>query len=262
MTTTIATDPPTTRGPRLKSALFGTGRRIWKTYRLGGRAIVAAPLLVALSVVPELAQHVVEIKLGMFASTDAFRALANDPLRWAFGYAKIAGLWLAILGIARFWAVNGDWRRWARPGWAMLGRVGLGVALATGQSLAAAWVKAHGGAAIAPAIDLLSVLLQAGLSVYIVGALLGDRRASLRWSFTGGIPRAVFMTLLLALAFAPCQLLHMANHKLAIGAPVPLVWLAMLWDGLFVGLFAALLGSALYVGYRDGSGWRGWDRPL
>jgi len=258
MTTTTAGIAP---AGRPKSALLGTARRILKTYRLGGRAIVAAPLLVALAIVPELAQHVVEIKLGMFASTDAFRALANDPLRWGFGYAKIAGFWLAILAVARFWAVGCSLSRLVRPGWPMIARLALGLVAIATAAFVTEWLKTQ-AAPLAPALDLAYTVVQAILFVYIVGALLGDGRATLRWSATAGIPRAVFMLLLLAVAFGPAQLLHMANHKLAIGAPVPIVWLAMLWDGLFVGLFAALVGSALYVGFHDGPGWRGWERPL
>lgn len=262
MTIMTTTDTAPARPGRVRSALAGTARRILATYRLGGRAIVAAPLLVALAILPELAQHVVEIKLGMFTSKEAFRGLANDPLRWHFGYVKLAGFWLAIMGIARFWAVGGDWRELVRPGWPMTARIALGIGLAVAQSVTFTWAKAHGAAPFAPALDLVSLLIQTALSVYLVGALLGDRDASLRWSFGAGIPRALFMTLLLVLAFGPCQLLHMANHRLAIGAPLPLVWLAMLWDGLFIGLFAALVGSAGFVGYRYGPGWRGWERPL
>lgn len=246
---------------RTGSALKGTGLRIVAAYRLGGRTMLAAPVIAAVAILPELAQHVVEIKLGMFASIDAFRALADDPARWAFGYAKLAGFWLAILATARFWAVEGDVARAIRPGWSAAGRLSAGIGLAVLQSLLMKAVAGH-GVVIDTVASLLSLLLQCSLFVYLVGSLLGDERATLRWSFTAGWPRALFMTLLLALTFAPCQMLHMAGHRLAIGSPVPVVWGVMLLDGLFVGLFAALAGSAMVVGYRFGPSWRGWDGPL
>lgn len=261
MTTVTATRAGAAGGGKPGSALIGTGRRIVATYRLGARTLVAAPLIAAIAILPELVQHVVEIKLGMFASVDAFRALANDPTRWAFGYVKLAGFWLAILATARFWAVEGDAARAVRIGWPATGRLALGIALAVGQSLLLSAASGH-GALLDGVLNTLSLLLQAALFVYLVGALLGDRHATLRWSFTAGWPRALFLTLLLVLTFAPCQLLHMANHKIAIGSPVPVVWGMMLFDGLFVGLFAALVGSAMVVAYRFGPSWRGWDRPL
>ena len=148
-----------------------------------------------------------------------------------------------------------------RLGWRAAGRLALSLALGAAQSLAFMPLAGHGRVADA-VLGAISLLFQAGLFVYLAGALLGDRAATLRWSFTAGWPRAFFMTLLLALTFGPCQLLHMANHKLAIGSPAPAVWAVMAFDGLFVALFAALVGSALYVGYRFGPSWRGWDRPL
>lgn len=264
-TITTETPPSTDAAGRARRALGGTLRRIVETYRLGGRTLLVAPLLVAFPVLPELAQHVVEIRLGMFDSTEAFRALANDPTRWAFGYAKVAGFLIAILAIARFWAVAGEWRRLLRLGWLPAGRVVLSIVLAQGSAWLFGLAKGHGMAADT-GLSIVSLLLQIVLSVYLVGGLLGDREASLRWSMGQGWPRALFVTLLLALTIAPCQALHMANHKIAIGAPTAVVWGMMVWDGLFVGLFAALVGSAMVVGYPYGPTWRGWsaspaDRP-
>ena len=75
---------------------------------------------------------------------------------------------------------------------------------------------------------------------------------------TSLLPAAVVISLLATLAFAPSQALHMANHKLALGQPLPIVWALMTFDALLVGLFAALVGSALFVGVRTGLTWRGW----
>ncbi len=58
-------------------------RAVLDTYRLGFAAWRAVPGFIAISAIPEFVQHIVEIRLGMFASRDAARALANDPLRWS-----------------------------------------------------------------------------------------------------------------------------------------------------------------------------------
>lgn len=255
--TTATIDTPGPAEPRIRRILGGTLRRIVETYRLGGLTLLAAPALVAIAVLPEFAQHVVEIRLGMYESVDAFRALSNDPMRWAFGYAKIAGFLVAILAIARFWAVDGEWRRLPRPGWLPTGRIVLSIVLAQGSAWLLDLAKGHGQAADI-GLTTVSAIVQVILSVYLVGALLGDRAATLRWSMGRGWPRALFVTLLLALTFAPCQALHMANHRIAIGSPAAIVWAMMVWDSLFVGLFAALIGSAMVVGYSHGPTWRGW----
>ena len=257
--TTVAIDNPQPAGPvgPMRRAVGGALRRIIETYRLGGRTLVLAPALAAVAVLPEFAQHVAEIRLGMFDSMEVFRSLANDPTRWAFGYAKVAGFLVSILAVARFWAVDGEWRRLLRPGWLPAGRMVLSIVLAQGSALLFGMARGHGTIADA-GLGILSLLVQIVLSVYLVGALLGDRTATFRWSMGQGWPRALFVTLLLALTFAPCQALHMANHKIAIGSPDAIVWAMMIWDSLFVGLFAALVGSAMVVGYRYGPTWRGW----
>lgn len=94
--------------------------------------------------------------------------------------------------------------------------------------------------------------------MYLVGALLDDRTTSLRRSFGKRLPTALLITLLAALAFVPAQALHMYNHMLALGQPPLIVWALMVFDSLWVGLLTALLGSALFVGYRAGPSWRGW----
>lgn len=91
---------------RFRSAVGGTAQTVLASYRRGGLTLVAAPAIVALIVVPEFAQHVAEIQLGMFESKEAFKALSNDPTRWAFGYVKVAGVVLATLATARFWALG------------------------------------------------------------------------------------------------------------------------------------------------------------
>jgi hypothetical protein len=47
-------------------------------------------------------------------------------------------------------------------------------------------------------------------------------------------------------------MLHGWHHSVALGQPEPIVWALMVWDSLWVGLMAALTGSALFVGYRCG----------
>jgi len=245
------------------NGLGGALRRIVgdirKIYRRGGRAVIAVPLLTAIAVLPEAAQHIVEIKLGMFDSREAFRALANDPTRWAFGYVKLAGFWIAILGFARFHA-RGALRQVPLVPPAMLLRVAIGVALGFGAGVGLDRIGAAIGVpAIGTLLTVVSFVFQTGLLLYIVAALIEDRDMTLRRTFTQRFPTAALLTLYMVIAFAPAQLLHMANHRFALGQATPVVWALMTFDALWIGLFAALVGAALFTGARARLTWREWQ---
>lgn len=261
--TDLALDGAARASSRFASAFSGMLRAALATYRLGGRTLLAAPAIVAVAVLPEIAQHGAEIHLGMFASKDAFRAAAEDPLRWAFAYPKVAGFTLAILLTARFWAL-GSVRKAFLIGPATLGRVLFAFALTLAAELPFNWAKeASGSTLLDGALTGGSVLLQAGLLVYLVAALLEDRAVTLRTAFAERWPTALLITLLGALALVPAQMLHQANHLAAMGQPLTVVWALMLFDSLWVGLMAALLGAALFVGFFAGPTWRGWSvRPV
>lgn len=238
------------------------GRALLETYRRGGRMIRLAPAILAIAVVPEFVQHIAEIHLGMFNSLAAFHAHANDPLRWGFGYAKVAGFVIAILATARFWAV-GSVRRALLPGPMTLAKVAAAIVIGFALAWPFDWLGRQGFAApVSVLLSVVSGIIQAGVMIYLIGALLEDAAITPRRAFTTLLPAALVLTLLVAAAFLPAQALHMANHKLALGQPAALVWALMVFDALWVGLFTALVGSALFVGCRTGLTWRGWTiRP-
>jgi hypothetical protein len=242
------------------SAVRGVFRCLYDTYRLGGQAFLVAPALVALAVIPEFVQHVVEIRIGMFDSVDAARALSGDSLRWGFGYAKLVGFGLAILLTARLWACDGAVRRTVLvPPRALLHTV-FAIALVVGSGAGLDWVARQLPGAGGIAIDIAGAIVQAGLVIWAVAALFEDRSVSLRQALTTRLPTGALLLLLFFAAMLPAQLVHQFNHKLALGQPDALVWGLMLFDSLVVGLMAALAGAAIFVGFRAGPSWRGWTR--
>ncbi len=239
-------------------ALRSVGRAIVETYRHGGRMVVVAPLILAIAVLPEFLQHIAEIHLGMFDSVDRFRALANDPLRWNFGYLKVAGFLIAILATARFWSVGSVRRTLLVPPLALAKVVG-GLILGYALAWPFQWLAQQGlSPVIGIPLKLVSAVIQAGILIYMMGALLEDRSVTAKRAMTALLPAAIMLCICAAVAFAPSQMLHMANHKLALGRPLPIVWALMVFDALWVGLFAGLVGSALFVGSRTGLTWQGW----
>lgn len=226
------------------------GRSIGDQFRTGLALFLVAPAAVALVVVPEFAQHVAEIRLGMFDNIEAARAAAGDPIRWAFGYAKIAGLVLAFLACARaVWCRLNDGRWWDLreiAWWRFL--AGLVLFGAVG-SLAEPFAGLLPEKVIGVLRLVCSLVSMPFLFVMLAG-LFGDRATGWRTLVLRSWPYVLLVLLLLVIGFGPAQLLHIANHKIALGAHPLLVWALMLWDSLVVGVLAALVGAGLAVSYH------------
>lgn len=208
------------------------------------------PIVVALVVLPEFAQHVAEIHLGMFDSRDIARGVANDPLRWAFGYAKIAGLVLAFIASARFWwcrTHGGRWYDLRQIGWRCL-LLGFVLFMAIG-SVTELVQPLTGQKAPIAAVVIASLLSLPFLFVMLAG-LFGDRETSLRTLIVNSWPWLLLLALLLPLGFAPLMWLHNCNHLWALGAPDAAVWALMVFDSLVVGLMASSVGAAMFVAYN------------
>lgn len=240
------------------SAVRGVARCLFDTYRLGGTMFLVAPAIVAVAVLPEFAQHVAEIWLGMFDSREAARAIADSPVRWGFGYAKIAGLVLAMLLTARFWACGGSVRRAFLVSPLTLVRTAGAILVVVLSGGALDYLARMLPPPADAALGLFAAVLQAGLSVWAIAQLLEDRAITLRRALTTHLPTAALLLLLFAAAMAPAQLLHGLNHRLALGQPDAIVWSLMAFDSLLVGLMAALAGSGFHIAFRAAPTWRGW----
>ncbi|MBN8501458.1 MAG: hypothetical protein J0M19_09945 [Sphingomonadales bacterium] len=196
-----------------------------------------------IAVIPEFLQHIAEVKLGMFESREAFRALAAAPERMAWGYLKVGGLVAAWLVTAWFWFR----REGARPDW---GKVGVAVAINVAATMVMLLLDRTLPKATAQLAGIVLSIATLPLLAYLMGALAGDAGMTLRRSFTAGWLNALRMIVLTAAGFVVLQWLHGLNHKLALGQPDGLVWALMVWDSLIVGLMATWLGTAMHRGYR------------
>lgn len=234
----------------MKGWLASLGTGLKTTFIGGSRLFLLAPLIPLLAIVPEFLQHIVEIKLGMFESKTAFKALELDPTRWAFGYAKVAGLLLAMFAAARYW--GGARERW----WdlrTIVWRPFL-IALAGNAAVAIAMFVVGGrlSATAKPVFDAVVMIATLPMLVWLIGPLLGDRTMTLRRAYTSGWGRLLLMAVLAVAAFWPASVLHQWDHRWAMGAPPAAVWALMVWDAVVVGLIACWTGAALGAGYRGG----------
>ncbi|WP_395330234.1 hypothetical protein WBP06_17315 [Novosphingobium sp. BL-8H] len=207
-----------------------------------------APLVPLIAVLPEFAQHAVEIRRGMFASQEAFSSLALDPQRMEFGAIKIAALVIAVLAGARFWANRSAGLR----GWSLAGiawkqvLLGLGVQIVASLPALLDW-----RAAPMVQVTLSMVLTLASLPglVLMVGGLLGDRETGLLAIYRSGWTKALRIVLHIAPVWFLLQTLHRADHIAAMERPQWLIWGLMAWDALVVGQMAALAATGLHHGY-------------
>lgn len=222
-------------------AVLRDGFRIWWL----------APLIPLLVVIPEAIQHVAEIRIGMFDSIEQARVVADDPRLMVWGDLKIAGLVLAILAAVRFWGAAARGERW----WDLRGLAWRPLALGlAGWALAALpslllqrWI----GEERSGWLDMLLTLATLPIYTLIAAGLAGDGTLTLKRAFTRGWLPALRMLLFLVATWAPLAWLHAMNHRWAMGAGEPLVWLLMAFDSLVVGLLATMAGTAIYHGYAS-----------
>ena len=233
----------------MTDGLRRAGQALAKLYPMGLSLLWKAPLVLALVIVPEFIQHIVEIRIGMFDSLETFRARQFDDTRMAVGYVKIAGLVLAMIASARFWATREQGIAWYSLTGIDWRRFGLGFLLFMLLPTTPALFGSQLGKSNAETIGIvISLLLMPALFLMLAG-LFGDRTTSHRAMWRRSWPWAVLMALLLVLAFVPAQWLHGMNHDWALGANAVVVWALMIFDSLLVGLLAGLTGTALYLGY-------------
>lgn len=225
-------------------------RRFVTVVRDGLRIWWLAPAIPLLIVVPEFAQHVAEIRLGMFEGGEAARAAADHPTRWAFGYLKIAGLLLAILATIRFWSARaGRWWDVRDIAWKPTLLALSVVLLSAVPGLA---LRPTIGEAAAGWVDLAVMLATLPALALLVAGLSSDRQVRLRTLLTTGAGWLATLRILVfaAAVWVPLQWVHGLNHQWAIGAAEPVVWALMVWDSLVVGLLATMAGTALHHGWR------------
>jgi hypothetical protein len=238
------------------------GRALVATFRDGTGLWWLAPAIPLIAFLPEMVQHLAEIRLGMFGSADAFKTMANDSTRWAFGYAKIAGLFLSIFAAARFWALRGGEGSW----WDLRLIAWRPFLVGIGLNVAAAIVLIAIQPVVSPStyevLNILVSLATLPIMVLMLGGLLGDRAVTLGRAYRSGWIQGIAMGVLFAAAMVPAQWLHRQDHLAAMGAAPPLVWALMIWDAILVSLMAVWAGTGLAAGYALPAAARGEETLL
>ncbi len=240
---------------------------MWKAmkevYASSARFMIAVPLVAAIPVVAELAQHAAEYQAGMYDSFAMAEATAEDPARMGLGYVKMLSLALLGYWVVRFMGLGEDRRRTlALPRTAVL--LFAGVLLFEVAFTAVHKLGGEAVTALVPdqravlGIGIVSMLLALALGIYLVvwkvGAALGNGRLTIPASFRlmhGNFWWSFAFTLLMML---PLMIAHYALGFGAIGRS-PTVAIAMLvFDALLVGYLGAVLVGANYAIARRAAG--------
>ncbi len=214
----------------------------------GLRIFALAPLVPLLAIVPEFGQHVIEVRLGMFASASAFKDHAFDPLRWQFASVKLVGLALAVFFAARFWANRDSGAR----GWSLAGIAWRPLALGLLVQVLCAvpgMLPLSLGTQVRLATGFVVMLASLPGVVLMIAGLLGDAQMGLREAYVRGWSKALRIALYVGPVWLALQLLHEWNHSIAFGRPAEMVWALMAWDSVLVGAMAMLAGTGCHHGY-------------
>lgn len=235
---------------------------IKECYRESTAIALALPLLLAVPALAEFTQHIIEYRIGMFESAAAMQANAEHPARMAWGMVKVLALFLMIYWVSRAMAfgrggakpVLGDARSARLFAAVLLVNLALTAAELFGSGLLAPLV----GAAAARWSSILLLVLGAAvivyLSVWAVGAALGNRALTIRASFRimhGNFWWSVGFSLLAQL---PLIALHYALNFGGMGRSAGLLWTLLTLDALLVGYLGIVIGAMTYLVARRAAG--------
>ncbi|MDF2496257.1 hypothetical protein [Sphingomonas sp.] len=233
-------------------------RDIRQLYADCGAFALALPILFSVPAVLEFAQHVVEIKLGLF-SQGLGAAAAFDQRRLSLGFAKSLAMLLPAYWFVRFMASrrDADWaRKIERPAATLYGVQFALLAMAQWLSLfgpppgLVLGLPPHLWDHASLLLGALGVMLGIYLAAWWVAWPLGNSAIGPLRSIAvmiGSFWRALIYMLA---GFLPLAAVHQLLNALPIGAPEWIVWLAVTIDSLVVGFLALSSAGAVYLAAR------------
>lgn len=235
---------------------------IKECYRESTAIALSLPLLLAVPAIAELAQHIIEYRIGMFESVAAMQATAEHPARMAWGMVKVVSLFLMIYWVSRAMAfgrggakpVLGDARSALLFARVLLVCLALTAVELFGQGLYAPLVGAAAAQWISILLFVLATAVTVYLSVWVVGAALGNCALTIPASFRimhGNFWWSAGFSLLAQL---PLIAVHYALNFGGVGRPAGLLWALLTLDSLLVGYLGVMIGTITYLVARRAAG--------
>ena len=208
--------------------------------------LIACPLIVAIPVLVEFAQHAIEMRIGMYDGPDGAQAAESHPLRMGFGFVKTLAISIMGYPVVRFLAGGRDAAAARTLDQRAVGLFALVLGL---QAVLSAL-----GLFVFPANDSLGIgffifgmVFGPLVARFVVAAPLGVWISPLA-SIRQMLPHIVFAVLFSLVAMLPMMALH---YALGIGAifvgHTALQWAMLAIDSVLVGVLAALLVAIQWV---------------
>ena len=237
-----------------------------EAYAMSTRFTRALPWIVAIVIVAEFAQHVVEIRIGMYDSMMQAKAVQDAPARLLAGHLKV--LVIALLGycVTRFLghgddakaATQIDMRAVRLYVWVLAYNM---LWIVVGLDIPSILRGAGVGTPIAGRLTLVAVVTGFALGLllhpWIVAAALGNAAIGFGRSIRLSLPHAAWILGFTLVAVLPLMGLHYVLFYAAIGLPPILVWAVALLDAGVVGFLGVLIVAVGFIVARriaDASG--------
>ena len=223
-------------------------RDLLGSYADSVRALAALPWLFAAIIGWEFAQHVVEVRLGMFESREIARAMNDDGLRMVFGWIKMASIYVGAFFVIRHFAGSREDRALAPLGTAarrFLPYVLYALAVFGALFYAADLVPASQVDTVRGTLGLVQLLIEPLLMVWVVAAATDGRITNpiasarrLGWLYVLALPLYLLVRL-------PLGLLHQYLNTVPMGESGAMLWMPLALDSLVVGLIVAIVPVAM-----------------
>lgn len=223
----------------------GFRRAYGRAYRGGTAAMLALPALALIPAAVEMAQHAVEMRLGMYDGIAAAKAVEAHPARLWSGLLKVAVLHLPMYWVARHMATGdaGFAGRWdSRAVMRFAGATGFMVALSALQLFlmpqTAPWLIA---------MLVLGPTLAALTAPWFAGAALAQEGPGPLGSAAMAAPGLGWSLPYLFAVMLPPMVLHYALAAAALVGPRALVWPLLAADSLLVAWLASVMAASNWI---------------
>ena len=211
-------------------------------------ALKALPWLFAAIIAWEFAQHVVEVRIGMFANEEAARAVSQDGTRMVFGWLKMLSIYIGAFFVVRHFAGNRDGRPLAPTATAarrFAPYVVYSLFMFAAIFYAHNFVSEDRVDTLRTIVGLSQVLIEPLMMAWVVAAASDNRISGPLAS-----ARQTGWLYLLALPFylltrVPVSLLHQELNQRAIGTQGTELWSILVVDSVVVGVIVAITPAAM-----------------
>jgi len=222
--------------------------------------LLALPILAAVPFAAELAQHVVEIALGLYKSGVLTPGARN--VRLAFGIVKIVSIVVIVIVALRFWHFDGDTRRALRP----TPMTVMGFFVFAALEIIDSSLEDGFASLVARVADLHAAPLSVRLAVHFaptflwtfvsgfwlpwnIALLVDDRSMTLRRSVAAGWGQLWMYLGLICAGVIPLMTVHYVLGYAAVGKADWIVWLLGSADAAVVVVLTVAIASSFYGVY-------------